>query len=433
MVQTDKDREHKKRQQKRQREQRQESLEELMGRIPPLSESLLVEPHSTTTATNVQDVYQSIPTMDKDHVEKFWNHVPDVCNPKLTMLDSNIVEGLDERKRTRDENFQKKFQRKLKAKEHRGEITREEYEHLWNQHGRKQQQQQQQGTQYSKDAVESATIASTTAATKGENDSTVVVVEEEVSSSSSSSLLSKCRGQRKAEQVENFVSLLRGRLSSGMTVVDFGSGSGNLCLALASYFTNVQFILVDRNEFSLQLVQKRIDTSQLSNVHIQQFIFTPQNVKEYHPPGYDPTMKKKAFDLGIGLHCCGSFTDMVMETCMYQGADCIVCPCCNGGMTSKATGGFSYPRSSFLQQCMTQEEYLSQLSRHADNAQNYAAKCWIEYDRALWAKEMGAKDVELWKMEPLTCTPKHHVLFIRYNDPIQPSETSSHNISNDGV
>ena len=33
--------------------------------------------------------------------------------------------------------------------------------------------------------------------------------------------------------------------------------------------------------------------------------------------------------MGIGLHCCGSFTDMVMEISSRAGADCVVCPCCN--------------------------------------------------------------------------------------------------------
>jgi SAM-dependent methyltransferase len=362
MVQTEKDREHKKRQQKRNREQRQESLEELLERIPPISDSLLG--HSCRT---VEDAYQSIPTLDVE----FWKHVPVMCNPMTATMDSSLT-GLDKWKRARDERFQVKRRRKLEAREQRGEITKEEQETLWKEHGRKN-----------------------------------------MDSEAASSLLSAHRGQRKAWQVENFVTLLKDRLRPGMTVVDFGCGSGNLCLALAAYFSKVRFVLVDRNEFSLQLVQKRAETSKLSNVHTQQFTFSPGNLKDYRPPPHDALDKKEtAFDLGIGLHCCGSFTDMVMEVCLYQGADCIVCPCCNGGMTAKATGGFSYPRSDFLQQCMTQDEYLSRLSRNADNAQNYAAKCWIEYDRALWAKEHG-KCVELWKMEPVTCTPKHHVLFVK--------------------
>ena len=408
MVQTDKDRQHKKRQQKRHREQRQESLEELLQRIPPLSQSLLGVRTMTTTSIatttptacqRVQDVFQPIPPLEME----FWNHVPTMCNPMTAKIDyssssttttTNDGGGiLDQAKRVRHERFQLKRKRKLEAREQRGEITKEEHEQLWAEHGR--------------------TIKTTTKKDKNKD-------EDSSTNQETCSLLSANRGQRKAWQVENFVSLLKGRLLPGMTVVDFGSGSGNLCLALAAYFSEVQFILVDRNEFSLQLVQKRAEISNLPNVSIQQFTFTPDNLRNYRPAsvrqgGNEDEQTKKPFDLGIGLHCCGSFTDMVMEACLYHGADCIVCPCCNGGMTAKATGGFNYPRSGFLQQCMTQDEYLSQLSRHADNAQNYAAKCWIEYDRALWAKEQGGTDVELWKMEPVSCTPKHHVLFIKNN------------------
>ena len=72
-----------------------------------------------------------------------------------------------------------------------------------------------------------------------------------------------------------------------------------------------------------------------------------------------------------------------------------------------------YPRSSLLQQFMTEEEYRSQLSKSADDLHHYSAKCWIEYDRALWAQEQGMQ-VELWKLTPTECTPKHHVLYVKH-------------------
>lgn len=356
MVQTEEAREHKRRQQKRKREHRQEALNDLIHRIPPVSESAL----ASSASTSVEDSFLPISSLDVD----FWTHVPEQCNPMKASMDSSLS-ALDKSKKASDEHFQEKRRRKLEARQKKGEITKEQQEKLWEEHGRDK-----------------------------------------------ASLLSASRGQRKAWQVENFVCLLKDRLCPGMVVVDFGSGSGNLCLALAAFFPKVQFILVDRNKYSLQLVQKRAETSNLSNVKTQQYTFIPDNLQEYRPLTDDSRQEgQSVFDLGIGLHCCGSFTDMVMETCLFHGADCIVCPCCNGGMTAKATGGFNYPRSDFLQKCMTQEEYLSQLSRNADNAQNYAAKCWIEYDRALWAAQHGMK-VELWKLTPTTCTPKHHVIFM---------------------
>lgn len=104
---------------------------------------------------------------------------------------------------------------------------------------------------------------------------------------------------------------------------------------------------------------------------------------------------------------------MVMEICFERGASCIVCPCCNGAMTAETTGGYQYPRSALFQKHMNQDEYLGQLSKSADDLGNYDAKCLIEYDRALWAKEKGFKQVEMWKLNPVESTPKHHVLCLQ--------------------
>jgi len=65
---------------------------------------------------------------------------------------------------------------------------------------------------------------------------------------------------------------------------------------------------------------------------------------------------------------------------------------------------------------MSQDEYLGQLSKRADDLGHYPAKCLIEYDRALWAKENGFQGVDLLKLSPLESTPKHHVLCLKCND-----------------
>jgi len=218
------------------------------------------------------------------------------------------------------------------------------------------------------------------------------------------SLLSNDRGQRKAWQVENFVSLLRERLSSSsdtatLRVVDFGCGSGNLCLALAPYFPQVQFVLVDKKPYSLKLAVRRAKDAGLKNVQVMQYSFSPSNLDNFRIPSMPlsmplsssssatefticmPVTKLSAltpsssskqliendFDIAIGLHCCGSFTDMVMMIAKSRKADCIVCPCCNGAMTSKTTCGYKYPRSAFLGKLINQYEYLSLLSRAADD------------------------------------------------------------------
>ena len=72
----------------------------------------------------------------------------------------------------------------------------------------------------------------------------------------------------------------------------------------------------------------------------------------------------------------------------------------------------AYPRSTLLSSLITRDEYF-QVSRAADDESNYEAKCLIEYDRAGWARESGF-EVSLLRMEPASCTPKHHVLYCSF-------------------
>ena len=78
---------------------------------------------------------------------------------------------------------------------------------------------------------------------------------QEESESPSFTLLNSDRGLRKRQQVENIASVLfdhfRQICSSSFTqrrpfIVDFGCGSGNLCLALAAAFPEATFLLTDR-------------------------------------------------------------------------------------------------------------------------------------------------------------------------------------------
>ena len=65
-------------------------------------------------------------------------------------------------------------------------------------------------------------------------------------------LLGADRGTRKRQQVENIAALLRQhQMETKKVVVDFGSGSGNLCLVLASFYRHSTFVFVDQNEKSL--------------------------------------------------------------------------------------------------------------------------------------------------------------------------------------
>ncbi len=429
---------HKKRQLARRREEKRQAFLELLGRLPSFKElplAIVNENDGHLAKKTLSDLYVPISRPKKAITDGFWSKVPPVCNPNRAVLEAKLS---DERELSMDKYHSEKYRRKLQYKKDRGELTEDQVEEQWEKHGKR--------TNKTNDDGDTGKKVKKTKTMKTQEESANTKASDE-----GVSLLSHDRGQRKAWQVENFVSILWDRLSSytvessnedvdnsktddfDFTVVDFGCGSGNLCLALAPYFSRVRFVLVDKKPYPLKLVERRANEAGLKNVQALQFSFSPSNLDDFCippmksalstqnlflPPGVSrsseeskrQTSSSTHFDIAIGLHCCGSFTDMVMSLAKSRGADCIVCPCCNGAMTAKTTCGYKYPRSSYIEKFMDQEEYLS-MSKAAEDSGIYEAKCLIEYDRALWAKENGY-DVQLLKMSPQECTPKHHVLYL---------------------
>ncbi|CAD7945619.1 unnamed protein product [Amoebophrya sp. A25] len=315
------------------------------------------------------------------------------------------------------------------------------------------------------------------------------------------SVLNAERDLRKRQQIENFYVLLRDWKASSSTstkdnihtrrtplykpifdIVDFGCGSGNLCLPLAFLFPQLRFLLVDRNPSCLDLARKRAEAAGLKNVEFMRYSwdglesarvgFLDAVRETFSASGAavengDPTGDHKGdrrpapflFALGLGLHCCGDFSDLVLETCIAANADCILCPCCNGKMGLHKLPGekilanedrtncmeknniknispnishpdpnkIFYPRSPLLQQYVAHEQYVSLLCPAADDLSSHDVaptqsrkldfsqtlgrnpKCLIEIDRAAYART-HYYHVDLMRLAPASCTPKNLVI-----------------------
>jgi len=378
--------EHKKRMIANQKERKQAGLDNILTKI----KNEIVEAEQS-----VSSLYTPIPSLNsffEIHSENsssfctsFWSSIPSACTPDQAVLDRSTASD----KMLRGEAArQKKYLKKLESKLQCGEITNQEMEELIAKFGRKNLKEM---------------------TTDGQD---------------SFSLLNSSRGLRKRQQVENIASLFQ-MFGERKLVVDFGSGSGNLCLALASFYRNTTFVFADQNLHSLEILSNRATEAGLTNVRVKQFSFNVDNLQEF-----TTEIEKEfgsVFDLGIGLHCCGRFTDLVMEISKMARADCMVVPCCNGKMDKEykilvhsenthedidtATVN-KYPRSLLVSALISRDEYFC-LSKAADDENNYEAKCVIEYDRAAWARE-NSFHVTLLRMEPVTATPKHHVLYCSY-------------------
>ena len=190
---------------------------------------------------------------------------------------------------------------------------------------------------------------------------------------------------------------------------------------MASVYTSATFVFVDMNQTSLEILSQRARVAGLNNIKVVNFKFSQENLEEF-----EEKIRAGAggrMDLGIGLHSCGSFTDLVMEVCRLASSDCLIVPCCNGKIQ---LGQVGYPRSSALSSILAAEDY-GLLSRAADDLSgsesgygldlddlsNYRAKICVELDRALWAKEAGA-EVSCYKMEPVSASPKHLMVYCRF-------------------
>ena len=114
-------------------------------------------------------------------------------------------------------------------------------------------------------------------------------------------------------------------------VVDFGCGSGALLLPIAASLPDVDFVGVDFNAVSVDLLGKRAAASGLANVAAKCGMIQDFSAEQ-------------RVDVVLGLHACGAATDMIIEQAMALGAAYVVSPCCIGKLAfcltaAAGTGG----------------------------------------------------------------------------------------------
>ncbi|MGB9595124.1 MAG: methyltransferase domain-containing protein [Candidatus Poribacteria bacterium] len=218
--------------------------------------------------------------------------------------------------------------------------------------------------------------------------------------SPSSGLLTRERADRKQLQIDNFFQLIKSFIKGGETIVDFGSGSGNLSLPIAYLYPNCHFILIDRNDIPIRLGKIRISDSGIKNIEIFR--------------GYIQDFNEK-FDLGIALHACGEATDLAQMRCLENNVPYILCPCDIGYICASS---LSYPRSSLFSKVITREEY-NILAKTADwtgwkfeSEQARAGKLcmgYVSYDRNLFAEQFNY-ETYLFTIHPREATPKNDII-----------------------
>lgn len=171
------------------------------------------------------------------------------------------------------------------------------------------------------------------------------------------------RSRRKREQTEGFARIL-GKLAagrSGLRIVDFGSGSGNMTLPLAYLFPEHHFVAIDMKDKSIALLEAKAREAGIGNLQGQVGM-----IETY----------EDAFDIGLALHACGNATDHAMKKAMRNTAAFVVSPCCVGKLKYSLKGGSSF------------------------------SECWREYED--WDKALKQKKSELESRAPPSVDELQH-------------------------
>ena len=147
------------------------------------------------------------------------------------------------------------------------------------------------------------------------------------------------RGMRKRNQVMTFVKhlrvirdfyesrefkALRGRREI-KRCVDFGCGTGNVLMTCAATFPEIDFVGVDLNATSIEILNSRIRESGLTNVSAVVGLIEDGDTL--------------GADCALALHVCGSATDRVLNSAVRARIPFVIAPCCvgkvqEGGMRS---------------------------------------------------------------------------------------------------
>lgn len=209
------------------------------------------------------------------------------------------------------------------------------------------------------------------------------------------------RLERKCQQIENIVGEVIRLSKPGDIVVDFCSGGGHVGIVLAYSLPQCTVVLIENKASSLLRAKARIDTLALSNV-----LFYQCNLDYF----------TGRFNVGVCLHACGQATDLVLQKCYAQNAAFVCSPCCYGSI--QPNHSVQYPRSGLYRQILPRLAAYLTLGHTADQthgpahpstAQGQLCMRFIDDDRLVHANSLGY-DTKLVLMQPLTCTPKNHML-----------------------
>jgi len=141
-----------------------------------------------------------------------------------------------------------------------------------------------------------------------------------------------CR--RKRCQIEIILSLLNEPTKQrNLKILDICGGRGDLSVMIAWMNPESSITLVDRNKCALQQAQYR--ATQLGLTNLKTFALDLFNLDNKHE------IIQSKYDIVIGLHACGSLTDVILEKFAPNARMTYIATCCFGKMDAKHRSRYS--------------------------------------------------------------------------------------------
>lgn len=141
-----------------------------------------------------------------------------------------------------------------------------------------------------------------------------------------------CR--RKRSQIEIILSFLEDTAQrQNLKILDICGGRGDLSVFLAWMNRHSSVTLVDRNECALQQAKYRAEKLGLDNLEtIPVDLFNLDN---------NHKIMNTDYDVVIGLHACGSLTDVILEKFVPRAHKVYIATCCFGKMQGRSKSIYS--------------------------------------------------------------------------------------------
>lgn len=183
-------------------------------------------------------------------------------------------------------------------------------------------------------------------------------------------------GARKMKQIETFIALLRDTVGTcgNLRVLDLCGGRGDLALMLAYMNPNWSVCVFDRNKLGLLQAEYRARCLGLANFSTQEVdLFNLELNEDDH------------WDVVIGLHACGSLSDVILSKFSKRCKNLFVATCCFGKM--KNPHKFSKYADSDIGGMNTESSRLAKLVINSERCLSYPTSKLLEIEESSFSSK----------------------------------------------